>query len=107
MLPRIVASNSRRHVFQYKVLNNALYLNKHLYIFKLSDTKLCSFSNQEDESIIHLFGNYHKSKTLCNSSIEFLKANLPLLTPQVPSLDSLQTDQELFLILNSLLLLFK
>ena len=67
MLPRIVAINSRRHVFQYKVLNNAFYLNKHLYIFKLSDTKLCSFSNHEDESIIHLSGNYHKSKIFPNT----------------------------------------
>ena len=44
ILPRIVLLR----VFQYKVLNNALYLDKHLYIFKLSDTKLCSFCNEKD-----------------------------------------------------------
>ena len=49
ILPCIVTINTRLCVFQYKVLNNALYLNKHLYIFKLSDTKLCSFCNQVDE----------------------------------------------------------
>ena len=53
-LPPIVITNTRLQVFQYKKLNNALYLNKHLYIFKLSDTKLCSFYNQEDETVIHL-----------------------------------------------------
>ena len=39
ILPRIVTINTRLRVFQYKVLNNALYLNKNLYIFKLRDTK--------------------------------------------------------------------
>ena len=40
ILPRMIMINTRLRVFQYKVLNNALYLNKHLYIFRLSDTKL-------------------------------------------------------------------
>ena len=57
ILPRIATINTRLRVFQYKVLNNALYLNKHVYIFKLSETKLCSFCNQEDETIIHLSAN--------------------------------------------------
>ena len=55
IFPRILAINIRLRVCQYKVVNNALYLYKHLYIFKLSDTQLCSFSIQEDETIIHLF----------------------------------------------------
>ena len=37
-LPLIVTINTRLHIFQYKVLNNALHLNKYLNIFKLSDT---------------------------------------------------------------------
>ena len=44
--------NTKLHVFQCKVLNN--------YIFKLSDAKLCSFCNQEDKTIIHLFANCPK-----------------------------------------------
>ena len=51
-LSHIVTINTRLRVFQYKALNNAVYQNKHLYIFKLSDTKLCSFYNQKDETII-------------------------------------------------------
>ena len=90
------------------MLNSSLYLNKHLYIFKLSDTKLCSFCNQEDETAINLFANCSKSKTW-NSLKEFFKdtINLPSLTPQNAIFGFLQTDQELFLILNYLLLLFK
>ena len=53
-----------------------------------------------------MFANCSKSKTLWNSLKEFFKdtINLPLLTV---IFGFLQTDQELFLILNYLLLLFK
>ena len=89
--------------------NNALYLNKHFYNFKLNDTKLCSFCNQEDETVIHLFASCSKSKTLWNTLKEFFKdtINLPSLTPQAAIFGFLQTDQELFLILYYLSLLFK
>ena len=109
ILPRILTINTRLRVFQYNVLNNALYLNKHLYIFKLRDTKICFFCNQEDETVIYLFANCSKSKTLSNSLKDFLKdtINLPSLAPQSAIFGFLQTDQELFLVLNYLLLLFK
>ena len=99
-------------IYQHQQLGTsalALYLNKHLYIFKLIDTKLCSFFNQDDEPVIRLFANCSKSKTLWNSLKEFFKdtINLPSLTPQSAIFGFLQTDQELFLILNYLLLLFK
>ena len=83
------------------MLNIALYLNKHLYIFKLSDTKF--------ETTIHLFANCSKSKTLWNSLKEFFKntINLPILTPQSAIFRFLKTDQGLFLILNYLLLVFE
>ena len=40
ILPRIVTVNTHLRAFQYKVLNNVLYINKHLFIFKKCDTKL-------------------------------------------------------------------
>ena len=53
--------------------------------------------------------NCSKSKTLWNSLKEFFKdtITLPSLTPQSAIFGFLQTNQELFLILNYLLLLFK
>ena len=91
------------------MLNNALYFSKYLYIFNLSDTELCSLWNQEDEAIIHLFANFPKSKTLWDSLEEFLKdtISLSLLTQQSAIFGFLHIDQELFLIVNYLLLLFK
>ena len=41
--------------FQYKILNNVLYLNKKLDTFGLSNMQLCSFCKMEEETIIHLF----------------------------------------------------
>ena len=86
------------------MLNNILYFNNRFYIFKLSDnTKLCSFCNQENETIIHFYANCPKSKTW-NSLKEFFKdtMNLPSLIPQSAIFGFLQTDQELFIILNYL-----
>ena len=79
IFPRIVTNNTRLRDFQYKVLNNALYLNKHIFIFKLSDTKLCSFCNQEDETDINLFANCSKSKSLWDRLKKHFKdtINLP------------------------------
>ena len=56
-----------------------------------------------------MFANCSKSKTLWNSLKEFFKdtINLPSLTPQSAIFGFLETNQELFLILNYLLLLFK
>ena len=109
ILPPIVTINTGLSIFQYKVLNNALYLNKYLYIFKLSDTKLFFFCSQEDETIIHLLANSPKGKTLWKSLKDFLKdiINFTLLTLQSAIFGFLQTDHKLFLILNYLLLLFK
>ena len=39
-LSRIVTNNTKLRVFQHAVLNKVLYLKKHLYVFKTSDTKL-------------------------------------------------------------------
>jgi hypothetical protein len=45
----------KERVFQYKVLNNVLYLNKKLFLFGLSETSNCPFCNAENEDTSHLF----------------------------------------------------
>ena len=56
--------NSKLRVFQYKVSNNILCLNKSLYKMKLADTPLCTFCQREEETINHLFLECEYSKTL-------------------------------------------
>ena len=45
MLPRLVAYNTYMRSFQYKILNNVLFLNKKLHIFGIRTSPLCSFCN--------------------------------------------------------------
>ena len=54
-LPRKVTINAYLRSFQYKILNNILYLNKKLHTFGLSNTQLCSFCKMEEETKSHLF----------------------------------------------------
>ena len=64
-------------VFQYKVLNNILYLTKSLYKMKLADTPLCTFCHREEETINHLFLECEYSKTLWSDIQNWLEGNLP------------------------------
>ena len=54
MTPRIVSSNTYMRCFQYKVLNNALFLNKKTFLFKKSNSPLCSFCKEEYKTVFHL-----------------------------------------------------
>ena len=64
MLPRIVTKDSRLQVFQYKLLDNVLYLNKMLFRFVKIDSPLCSFCKMIGETPLHLFYNCIKTKLL-------------------------------------------
>ena len=57
LLPRKVTKNAYDRMFQYKILNNILFLNKKLYLCGKSDTSLCSFCTNVDEDMVHLFSN--------------------------------------------------
>ena len=55
MLPRQATIESSLRLFQYKILNNILYLNEKLFKFKIVDSPLCSLCETENESVLHLF----------------------------------------------------
>ena len=42
-------------MFQYKILNNVLYLNRQLYHMKIVNSPMCSLYGQNVETVIHLF----------------------------------------------------
>ena len=54
-LLRKVTTNTYLRSFQYKILNNVLYLNEKLFDFGLSTTSSCSICNSFLENITHLF----------------------------------------------------
>ena len=53
ILPRIVTTDSRTRIFQYKILHNVLYLNKKLFEFSKINSPECSFCKCEEETTIH------------------------------------------------------
>ena len=109
ILPRIVTTDSRIRIFQYKILHNVLYLNKKLFKFKKINSPECSFCKCEEETTIHLFHSCRKTQTLWTQISSHLNShlNLPYLTPQSAIFDFLDISNKDYLIVNHLLLLFK
>lgn len=59
--PRMVSIDPEPRHFQFKMLHTVLYLNKNIFIFGKTGTKLWSFCNLEDETALHLFANCTKT----------------------------------------------
>ena len=55
ILPRITTIDTYLRSFQYKILNNILFLKKKLFVFWMKNTPLCSFRNKEEETQFHVF----------------------------------------------------
>ena len=64
MIPRMVTVESKLRIFQYKVLNNILYLNDRLYKMGIVQTPLCSLCKREKETVIHLLCKCHVTRQL-------------------------------------------
>ena len=55
MLPRITTINTYLCSFQYKVLNNILFLNNKLFVFRMKNKPLRLFCNKEEKTLLHIF----------------------------------------------------
>ena len=65
-LPRKTTHDSHSRIFQHKILNNILYLNKLLHQFKIVSPPLCSLYSSVTETVFHLFAE-------CRLTIELWK----------------------------------
>ena len=54
-LTRTATDDAKFRIFQYKLLNNVLYLNKKLFHFGIIPQPKCSVSEIYDETLPHLF----------------------------------------------------
>ena len=110
ILPRITTANTYLHFFQYKILNNILFLNKKLFAFRKKNTPLFSFCNKEEETPFHIFSESTYVIYLWQQLATFFENNLilPALTPQTTLLrlwsDNKNQDES---IINHFLLIFK
>ena len=84
-LPHRVTNETSLRLFQYKILNNILYLNNRLHKFGFVESPFCSLCNREPERILHLFCNCQETQKLWKSVQHWCKnhISLPYLTPKL------------------------
>ena len=92
MLPRYCTIDSHTRIFQYKILNNILFLNNRLFKMNIVNSELCSFCEVEPETIIHLLCSCRKVKQLWSSVQQWcIKCfSLPDLSPKAAVLGFLE-----------------
>ena len=76
ILPRKVSKDTNLCMFQHKILNNILFLNKLLFKFKKVPSPLCSFCNSADETPLHIFNTCNITKRLWNELQYFVSQYL-------------------------------
>ena len=54
-IPQKVTIESSLRIFQYKILNNILYLNNQLFKMQKVESPLCSLCHNMNETVVHLF----------------------------------------------------
>ena len=64
MIPQKVMIESSFRVFQYQLLNNAIFLNDRLSKFDPSISPLCSLCQQCAENVLHFFCECQKTQAL-------------------------------------------
>ena len=109
LFPSLATIDTTLHSFGYKILNNLLFLNKNLYSFRITNTALCSFCKTLEETLMHIFYDYINVKSLW----EKLQAKfqndiiLPSLTSQAAILGLTNEANNIYNLLNHILLVFK
>ena len=63
-LPHKVINETSLPVFQYKILNNILYLNNRLHKSGFVESPLCSLCNRKPKNILHSFCNCQEAQKL-------------------------------------------
>ena len=89
------------------LLNNLLHLNTVLFRFKIVDSPLCSYYNEEEETLLHLFYSCLKTKQLWNKLRQYFSQfiNIPHSTPRSFILGIFDIQHSG--LINNLLLIFK
>ena len=107
--PCKVSMDTNLRMFQYKILNNILYLNKQLFIFNKKDTKLHSYCRLQDKSINRIFVQCKFAIKLWSDFRHYCQCSfdIPILNPQSATFGFFEIDPDLAILLNHILLLYK
>ena len=114
-LPRLITNHTYMRSFQYKILNNVLFLNEKPHTFGIKPSPLCSFSNLYAETPYHMFYECHRVKCLWSDLVQCFQNNLilPTLTPQTAIFEFLDYTNNVSIfennkcLSNHILLIFK
>ena len=111
MLPRVTTIESSLRSFQYRILNNTLYLNERLFKFNIVNSPLCLLCKQENGSVIHSFVICHEARSLWDQLSTWTSSkNITLpsnLVPQVVILGVWDEKMQELALVNHLFLIFK
>ena len=109
LLLRILTKNTSLRAFQYKVLNNVLYVNYKLFQFRVSTTSLCSYCNKHGKTVQHLFSTCNQFISLWTEIKLYFVNDIQViaLCPQIAILGYTSTDDIWFITQNLILLIFK
>ena len=109
LLPLRSTKDTYCRVFQYKILNNILFLNDKLFLFNLVESPLCSLCKCHTENLEHFFCSCVFTKSLWGF-LQFHLRNFILLkdlTPQSALLGFFEDSAVNFCLSNHLLIIFK
>ena len=109
MIPHMVTIESSLQIFQYKILNNILFLNNRLFKFGQVQSPLCSLCKHENETTKHLFSQCFITGMLWDSVKSWLMGSitLPPLNPDTAILGHWRPENKFNILVNHLTLLFK
>ena len=109
LLTRNVSFDTNLWMFENKILNNVLYLNKKIFIFNKKDPKLCFYCRLLDKTTNHIFVECKFALKLWNNLKDYCQCgfDLPFLNPPRATFGSYETDPDMLTLLNYILLLFK
>ena len=80
IIPRLVMHNTYMRSFQYKILNDILYLNEKLHIFRIKSSPLCSFCDLYKETPFHISYECDRVKCLWSDLVQCFQNTLILQT---------------------------
>ena len=108
-IPRIATFESKIRIFQYKIFNNVLYLNKKLFHFGITSQSKCSFCELYDETPLHIFYECTFAQNLWNQLRLYHseKVALPVSNPHSAIFGFTDVLDRNYFLVNHLLLIFK
>ena len=80
MIPQKVTIESSSHIFQYQLLNNAIFLNDRLSEFDPSISPLCSLCQQSPYNVLHFFCECRKTQALWHALCDAMSPHITLPT---------------------------